>query len=49
METSSFNQPFNLEIDACVDKAIEVGVGMFQGKGIRIDEKFRNSEVYLGW
>jgi hypothetical protein len=29
METSSFNQPFNLEINACIDKAVKVGICVF--------------------
>ena len=47
VQASSLDKPFDFEMYACVDKIIEVTVGMFQRKGVRVCQVFGNQELKL--
>jgi hypothetical protein len=49
VETPPFYKPLNLEIDARVDKTVEMGVGVFKRECIWINKEFGDSEMYLCW
>lgn len=48
METSALHEPLDFEVDACVDERVEVGVGVFQGQSVRVDEHLGDGEMDLG-
>ncbi|KAJ3523866.1 hypothetical protein NM208_g12288 [Fusarium decemcellulare] len=40
VKAPSFYKPFDLEADAGIDETVEVGVGVLEREGVRIDEQF---------
>lgn len=49
MQSSSLDQPLDLQIDAGIDERVEILVGVFKGQRIGIGEIGRDVEVEFGW
>lgn len=49
MQSSPFDQPVDLEIYSGVDEAVEMAVGVFEAKRIRIGKVGRDLKVKFCW